>query len=177
MQVNSGNNKGTLLFVPEGENIRPTSDKVKQAIFNIISFSVSDGNVLDLFAGSGSLGIEALSRGFKFCDFSDLDTACVKKNTEKCRLNDKCEIHTCDFKTFISGAKRKYSLVFLDPPYHKELIPKALTLLCEKNLPETGAVIVMESDYNETYDIPDEIKVTKEKRYGRIKIQIGVYEK
>ena len=175
MQVNSGKNKGTHLFSSTDEAVRPTTDKVKQAIFNIISFMVTDGNVLDLFAGSGALGIEALSRGFQYCDFSDIEPVWVNKNIEKCRLKDKCSIHKGDFEAFLSKADRQYALVFLDPPYHKGYVEKSLSVLCERNLLTDGAVIVIETDSDEAYKIPDGIEIVKEKCYGRIKICIGVY--
>ena len=179
MQVNSGKNKGTHLFSSQELSVRPTTDKVKQAIFNIISFMVRAGSVLDLFAGSGALGIEALSRGFEWCDFCDIDPAWVNKNVEKCRLKDSCSVNKCDYETFllnIAKKDKKYSLVFLDPPYHKGYVEKSLFILCEKNLLSDGAVIVIESDSDENYKIPDGIEIAKEKCYGRIKICIGVYQ-
>lgn len=175
MQVNSGKNKGTHLFSSFEITVRPTTDKVKQAIFNMISFLTSDGNVLDLFAGSGALGIEALSRGFSWCDFCDYDPVWVNKNVEKCRLSDSCNIVKSDYKEFLLKTDRKYSLVFLDPPYHKGYMEKSLLILCERGLLEKEAVIVMESDSNETFEIPKGIEIVKEKCYGRIKILIGVY--
>lgn len=174
MQVNSGKNKGTRLFSSDDEAVRPTTDKVKQAIFNLISFDVKKGKVLDLFAGSGALGIEALSRGFEFCDFSDINPVWVNKNIEKCKLFDCCNIHKGDFEAFLNKTKNTYSLVFLDPPYHKDFIQKALFIMVKNNLLDKDAIIVMESDFDEEYIIPDEIKVIKEKCYGRIKIRIGV---
>ena len=175
MQVNSGKNKGTRLFSSPELSVRPTTDKVKQAIFNMISFLVSEGNVLDLFAGSGALGIEALSRGFSWCDFCDSDPVWVKKNVEKCRLSDCCSIIKSDFCDFLLKTDKKYSLVFLDPPYHKGYMEKSLNILCEKDLLKEDAVVVIESDSDESFKIPDEIEIVKEKCYGRIKILIGVY--
>lgn len=175
MQVNSGKNKGTVLFSSPDISVRPTTDKVKQAIFNTINFMVEKGNVLDLFAGSGALGIEALSRGFPCCDFSDLDPSWVNKNIEKCRLKDSSNVFKGDFESFLLKTDKKYSLVFLDPPYHKGYVEKSLDMLCKRNLLSDGAVIVMETDCNEQYKIPDKIEIVKEKSYGRIKICIGVY--
>lgn len=177
MQVNSGKNKGTHLFSSPEPDVRPTTDKVKQAIFNIISFMISDGSVLDLFAGSGAMGIEALSRGFKECDFCDLNPVWIEKNVKKCRLEDKSRIVKSDFETFLQKVgteSKKYSLVFLDPPYHKGYVEKALFSLCEKKLLAENAVLVMETDSDESFKIPREIEIAKEKRYGRIKICIGV---
>lgn len=179
MQVNSGKNKGTHLFSSPELDVRPTTDKVKQAIFNIISFMTSDGSVLDLFAGSGAMGIEALSRGFKECDFCDVNPVWVEKNVKKCRLESESRIIKSDFEAFLQKAgieNKKYSLVFLDPPYHKGYAEKALFSLCEKKLLAENAVIVIETDYDESFRLPDGIQIAKEKLYGRIKICIGVYK-
>lgn len=174
MQVNSGKNKGTHLFSSQDTKVRPTTDKVKQAIFNMISFISEKGDVLDLFAGSGAMGIEALSRGFPYCDFSDIDPVWVNKNVEKCKLKDSCSIFKGDYEAFLKKTDRKYSLVFLDPPYHKGYIEKSLFTLCERNLLKENAVIVIETDSDETFKIPEGIEIVKEKCYGRIKICIGV---
>lgn len=176
MRVTGGKKRGTLLFVPDNYDIRPTSDKVKQAIFNMIAFNEFDGFCLDLFAGSGAMGIEAVSRLNLFCDFVDKDTKTVSKNVEKCGFSDNCNINKDDFLSFLKKSKNTYSLVFLDPPYHKGYIEKALFELVKNHLLKDGATIVMESDFDEEYKIPQEIKVTKEKNYGRIKIKIGVYD-
>lgn len=179
MQVNSGKNKGTHLFSSPTPSVRPTTDKVKQAIFNIISFMTEDGNVLDLFAGSGAMGIEALSRGFLHCDFCDLNPEWVIKNIQKCRLEGNSRTYKGDYEAFLSKVskeEKKYSLVFLDPPYHKGYAENALFRLCEKKLLAENAVIVIETDFDESLKIPREIKIAKEKFYGRIKICIGVYQ-
>ena len=143
----------------------------------MISFLVTDGNVLDLFAGSGALGIEALSRGFSWCDFCDADPLWVKKNVEKCRLSNECNIVKSDYEAFLLKTDKKYSLVFLDPPYHKGYVERSLSILCERQLLENGSVIVVETDSDEVYKIPEKIEIAKEKCYGRIKILIGVYHK
>ena len=94
---------------------------------------------------------------------------------EKCRLSYSCNIIKSEFCDFLLKTDKKYSLVFLDPPYHKGYMEKSLYLLCERNLLENDAVVVMESDSDESFKIPDGIEIVKEKCYGRIKILIGVY--
>lgn len=174
MRVTGGKKRGTLLDVPDSNDIRPTSDKVKQAVFNIIQFMEIGEKCLDLFAGSGAMGIEAISRTGCFCDFVDRDTKAVEKNIKKCGFSDNCVIHRSDFLSFLKKTNEKYSLVFLDPPYHKGYIPQALFQLSKKNL-QDNAIIVMESDFDEEYEIPKSIDIIKEKKYGRIKIKIGVF--
>lgn len=176
MRVTGGKKRGTQLFVPDTYDIRPTSDKVKQAVFNMIAFLPIFGNCLDLFAGSGAMGIEAISRLDVFCDFSDKDISTVLKNVKKCGFEKECEIHRDDFLNFLGKTKNTYGLVFLDPPYHKGFLQKALFELVRKKLLEKNAVVVMESDFDEEYDIPEEIEIIKEKSYGRIKIKIGVFD-
>lgn len=176
MRVTGGRKRGALLFVPDTDDIRPTSDKVKQAVFNMLAFSEISGNCLDLFAGSGAMGIEAVSRMNLFCDFADIDTKTVLQNVKKCGFEKECAIHREDFSVFLSKTKNTYGLVFLDPPYHKGYIEKALFGLVENKLLAKGATVVAESDFDEEYKIPNEIKIIKEKNYGRIKIKIGVFD-
>ena len=97
----------------------------------------------------------------------------IQKPSYKTKLNDKITFKE-DFEAFLNKTKNTYSLVFLDPPYHKDFIQKALFIMVKNNLLDKDAIIVMESDFDEEYIIPDEIKVIKEKCYGRIKIRIGV---
>lgn len=176
MRVTGGKKRGTALFVPEDYNIRPTSDKVKQAVFNMLAFSSVYGKCLDLFSGSGAMGIEAISRNDAFCDFVDKDVKTVSKNVEKCGFCDNCKIHKDDFLNFLKKTNNAYGLVFLDPPYHKGYLQKALFELVNLKLLEKNAIIVMESDFDEEYEIPKEIEIVKEKKYGRIKIKIGVFD-
>lgn len=176
MRVTGGKKRGALLSVPDTYDIRPTSDKVKQAVFNMLAFSEISGKCLDLFAGSGAMGIEAISRMNLFCDFADTDTKTVSKNVEKCGFCDNCKIYKDDFLNFLKKTNNTYGLVFLDPPYHKGYLQKALFELVNLKLLEKNAIIVTESDFDEEYKIPDEIKIVKEKKYGRIKIKIGVFD-
>lgn len=175
MKVTSGIKRGTLLSTPEDLSIRPTTDKVKQAIFNMIQFMDVGTQALDLFSGSGSMGIEAISRYLIKCDFVDKDTKTTINNIKKCNFSDYADIYKEDFATFLKKTKKKYSLIFLDPPYHNDYITASLDFLLKNNLLEDNAVLIMESDSDEEYIVPENIEIIKEKSYGRIKIRIGVF--
>ena len=175
MKVTSGIKKGTILKAPDDLSVRPTTDKVKQAIYSMIQFLDPGNQALDLFSGSGAMGIEAVSRYQIKCVFVDIDTKSVSENLKKCGFSDYAEVHKEDFCSFLKKTDKKFSLVFLDPPYHKGYIDTSLELLTKRSLLCENAIIIMESDAHEQYNIPKCIEVIKEKSYGRIKIKIGVF--
>lgn len=173
LRITSGIKKGAILFVSEDLSIRPTTDKVKQSIFNMIQFDVKDREVLDLFSGSGALGIEAISRGANCCTFVDTNIFVTNKNIEKLNFQEKATITKADFCDFLTKCKNKFSLVFLDPPYNKGHIDTALKLLIRGDLLKTDAIIVMECDVTESVFVPTEIEIFKNVAYGRVKVMIG----
>lgn len=145
MRIIAGEHRGRRLFAPEGDETRPTGDKVKEALFSIIRSDVPDAEVLDLFAGSGALSLEALSRGAKsavLCDKSKKAVAVIKRNVEMVGYSDRARIITGDWQTAVAG---KFSLVFLDPPYrmHEVYAEAANRLLSGGHLTD-DALIVME---------------------------------
>lgn len=175
MRVISGIKRGTLLFSPEGEETRPTTDRVKENIFNLIQFDMPRGPVLDLFAGSGAMGIEALSRGSEFATFLDMSpSACnvIRKNIKKTGFCDKSEIINKSFEDFLKSSHLKYSLIFLDPPYHKGYIEKALEIIERKNILNPDGIIVCECDYDEVAGENTGLIKIKEKSYGRVKVTV-----
>ena len=175
MRVISGTKRGAVLFSPGGDETRPTTDRVKENIFNLIQFEMNYGPVLDLFSGSGALGIEALSRGCEFCTFLDMSkSACdiIKKNITKTDFNDKSEVLNKNFEDFLNSAHLKYSLIFLDPPYHKGYIDRALKIIGDKNILSADGIIVCECDYDEILAENEKFVKIKEKQYGRVKITV-----
>ena len=147
MRVVSGSARGTKLFSPDGLEARPTLDRVKEAVFSMLT-GINSENVLDLFSGSGALGIEALSRGAEHCTFVDKSRHSLEvteKNLSKTHLSDKADVVLSDFESFIRKNTKKFNLVFLDPPYKEGLLFKALCLLKENSLKD-GAVLVCEMD-------------------------------
>ncbi len=165
------------MLSPEGYDVRPTTDKVKESIFNIIQFDITDAAVLDLFAGSGQLGIEALSRGAAkavFVDSSKKSLDTVKKNIELCRFSSVADVVFSDSISFLQNTAGKFDIVFLDPPYHKQLCDKALEVL-PRCLNE-DAVVVCETQNDET--LPEACGVLCVDRvYKYSAIKLTVYRK
>lgn len=170
MRVITGTQRGKKLKTLEGMDVRPTSDKVKEAIFSIIQFDIATASVLDLFAGSGQLGIEALSRGASHCVFVDKSRdaiAVVRENVANTGFTKESRILNMDSLDYLKTAKSGLDIAFLDPPYRNGLCQKALPLLCSKM--NDGGIVVCEHEKEET--LPDEIeqfRVMKRYKYGNI---------
>lgn len=177
MRVITGSAKGRKLITLEGEDIRPTSAKVKGAIFNSIQFDIEGRNVLDLFAGAGQLGIEALSRGARKAVFVDLSREAIKvvnDNLEHCRLKDNATVFNGDGLSYLKTTREKFDIVFIDPPYKKQLTLKALSLVL--NVLNDGGIIVCETDIHE--ELPEsvgEYTVAKQDTYSKTKLTIYRY--
>lgn len=159
MRIITGSARGTKLDTLEGETTRPTTDKVKEAVFSMIQFDIEGRAVLDLFAGSGQLALEALSRGAARATLIDQSrdaTAIITANAKKTHLYEKCRISTADYTSFIRGAagRDKYNIVFLDPPYNSGLLASSLNAIASSEILEQGAYIICESDC----DIPVKAK-------------------
>ena len=151
MRIITGTARGTKLVTLEGEATRPTIDKVKEALFSMIQFDIEGRNILDLFAGSGQLGLEALSRGAAKATFIDESRQAVDvviDNAKKTHLFDKCRISASGAIPFLKSAagKEKYDIVFLDPPYGSDLLAQALKQLSDGRVLAPGAIIVCECD-------------------------------
>ena len=148
MRVITGTARGRRLITVEGTDlVRPTTDRVKEAIFRAIQFEIEGRTVLDLFAGSGQLGIEALSRGASECWFADSAAQSinvVKKNVEHTGFTERSHIVNMPFSAFLKSARTSFDIALLDPPYERKLIQKALPLLIEKM--NDGGVIVCEHE-------------------------------
>ncbi|GHU49386.1 RNA methyltransferase [Clostridia bacterium] len=170
MRIIAGDCKGRKLFTPDGVRIRPTSDKVKGAVFSMIGAYVDEAVVLDLFAGTGNLGLEALSRGAKkcfFCDNSPDSIMLLRKNISVCRMAERSEIISGSFKKAIGGLSEKLDLIFLDPPYRENLYEECFDLIIRCGLLSEDGIVVAEHDADSP--LPDDISgLTKirEKRYG-----------
>ena len=151
MRVIAGEKRGMQLVSPPGTDIRPTYDRVREAVFGKLQFHLADKIVLDLFAGSGAMGIEALSRGAAFVYFVDKNESAVltvKSNVAKTKYEEKCRIIKNDYisalKLFKNGIQ--FDIVLLDPPYASGYYEKALQTMDEENLLKPRALIVLESD-------------------------------
>ncbi|MGM9635382.1 MAG: 16S rRNA (guanine(966)-N(2))-methyltransferase RsmD [Candidatus Avispirillum sp.] len=151
MRIITGTAKGVVLSTLEGDATRPTGDRVKEALFSMIQFDIEGRRVLDLFAGSGQLGLETLSRGAEHCVFIDESRAAadiVLANAKKAKLFDKCRISSADFAAFLRGAagREAFDLIFLDPPYASGYVAQALSLIAEGSMLRAGGRIVCETD-------------------------------
>ena len=175
MRVISGTARGRMLKSLEGEATRPTTDKVKESIFNIIQFEIEDRCVLDLFGGSGQLAIEAISRGAKkatVVENSAKAAEIIKTNVKACDFTDKITIHRGDFAEVLTKSA-KYDVIFLDPPYKSNLIFKALELIKEFDILSEDGIIVCETDADtEIAGFGEPECSVREYRYGRIKLTI-----
>jgi len=174
MRVVSGIAKGHKLRSLQGLATRPTTDKVKESLFNIIASIVPGAYVLDLFAGTGSLGIEALSRGSEFAVFVDKNPAAVKvikENLIHTKLGDHAHVFCADYNRYIHHIydnERKFDIIFLDPPYCKDFIIPALEGISTKQLLARDGMIVIERDKED--NIPEKVldlSVIRNKDYGR----------
>lgn len=174
MRVITGSARGKRLETAEGLFVRPTSQRVKEAEFSIIQFHIADARVLDLFAGSGQLGIEALSRGARRAVFVESDrrvAEILRRNLKNTGLSERADLRLSDALSFLELSDEIFDLVFLDPPYGKGLIQRALPLLCDKIA--DGGILLCESLSSEI--LPErEGKLFKyrEYRYGRTKLTV-----
>ncbi len=175
MRVITGIARGRKLSTPEGLDVRPTTDKVKESMFNIVQFDLPGSKVLDLFAGSGQLGIEALSRGAAYCTFVDSSAyslTFVKDNLEHTGLmNHGAVVKNEDCISFLQKSKDTFDVAFLDPPYRKQMMNAVLPLLAPR-MSDQG-VIVCESAIEE--ELPKEagnLAIYREYNYGKIKLTV-----
>ena len=176
MRVISGAARGKRLEELPGLATRPTTDRVKEGLFNAIQFDIEGRRVLDLFAGTGQLGIECLSRGAAFCDFVDMAPAALKvaeKNVRACGLEARAAFHRRDFSAFLSGVKEKYGLVFLDPPYASGNLERALEQIAAIDIVVKNGIIVCESPAEHLLpELAPPYEKGREYRYGKIKVTL-----
>ncbi len=147
MRVITGKARGVSLKTPEGLTTRPTTDRVKEALFSIIQFEISGAAVLDLFGGTGQLGIEALSRGAKSAVFVDAgETACrlIRENLKRTRLEGEAKVVRSDYLSYLKRCREKFNIIFLDPPYAEVFLENALKCITEIDILQTGGIIVAE---------------------------------
>ena len=169
MKVISGLLKGRNIEGFNIEGTRPTMDRVKESIFSTIQFEIRDAIVLDLFAGSGNLGIEAISNGANKCYFVDNNKVAINtinKNIKTFNIEDNLIIIKDEYMNALNNLKNnKFDIVFLDPPYKDDYIDKAINKLLEYDMLNSKALIICEydRDINHEYDLLDEVKT---KKYG-----------
>ena len=147
MRVITGKARGVNLKTPDGMQTRPTADRVKEALFSIINFDIPNADVLDLFGGTGQLGIEALSRGAKESVFVDAQkSACtlIRENLKRTGLEEGAQVVCSDYADFLKKSVKSYDIILLDPPYAEKILENALKLITEIDILQSGGIIVTE---------------------------------
>lgn len=176
MRIISGSARGTKLYTLEGDATRPTLDRVKEPLFSIIQHYITDANVLDLFAGSGALSLEALSRGAEkaiLCDYSRKAINIIRQNIEKTKLEEKTEVWNIDYEKALEKLKEqqeKFDIIFLDPPYRKNYLINSIERIIKYNLLTKDGIIVAETDEEISFEKVEEADVFDIRKYGRVKL-------
>ena len=187
MRIISGKAKGTKLYTLEGTNTRPTLDRVKESIFNIIQNDIEDAEILDLFAGSGAIGLEFLSRGARnavLCDKSKDAIEIIKRNVQKTHMEEKTQILNLDFETCLDKVKnRQFDIIYIDPPYVAKYILKSIEkIIAQENLKKEG-IMILETDDEQRIlrEIEsEEVRIVDKRKYGRatiIFLKLGIPRK
>lgn len=170
MRVIAGTARSLRLKTIEGMDTRPTTDRIKETLFNMLTGYICDARFLDLFAGSGGIGIEALSRGAEYCTFVEVApkaVACIRDNLNHTKLTEKAGVYKCDAIGFVSGLTQiDYDVIFMDPPYGREFEKNVMEILADKPF-KTDTLIVIEATYDEDFDYLDTLgfEIIKEKKY------------
>ena len=179
MRVISGKARGISLKTPEGSLTRPTADRVKEALFSIIQFDLPGAAVLDLFGGTGQLGIEALSRGAKsavFVDSREPACALIRENLKRTKLQDQATVIRSDYLTFLKRNHESYDIILLDPPYAEEFLENSLKMITEIDILQSGGIIIAERPLGK--DLPwDFPGFTRSKDYKYGSTLLTVYRK
>lgn len=174
MRIISGTARGTKLYTLEGQTTRPTLDRVKESLFNIIQNKIPNSVFLDLFSGSGAIGLEAASRGARkviLCDKSKEAIKIINKNIEKTHLIEKIEIYNLDYEVLLkTKIKENLDIVYIDPPYDSDFAIKSIEYIIDKKLINEESKIIIETDDEERLlkklkNI--EIEITDKRKYGR----------
>ena len=179
MRVITGKARGVVLKTPDGMATRPTSDRVKEALFSIIQFDVPTARVLDLFGGTGQLGIEALSRNAKWAVFVDeREEACklIRENLKRTRLEDCARVVRSDYMAFLRTCKEKFDIIFLDPPYAEVFLENSLKMITEIDILQSGGIIVTERPVEKDllFDFPG---YSRSKDYKYAKTILTIFRK
>jgi len=169
VRVISGKYKGRKLIAPKGESTRPTLDRTKETLFNMLAFDIPQSNCLDLFAGSGQIGIECLSRGASSCVFCDTSAdaiSVIKQNLSALGISGQ-QVLKLNYKTALASfAPSQFDLIYLDPPYEANFYVEALDLIDKQQLLSQDGQVVCEC--NQLFEIPVQFQVVKERKIGTV---------
>ena len=179
MRVITGKARGVNLKTPEGLSTRPTTDRVKEAMFSIIHFDLPGARILDLFGGTGQLGIEALSRGAKQAVFVDAgEKACslIRENLKRCKLESDARVIRADYLDYLERCHEKFDIVLLDPPYAEVILENAIKKITEIDILQSGGIIVAERPLGKELPL-DFPGYTRSRDYKYGKTLITLYRK
>ena len=181
MRIITGTARGTKLLSPEGTTTRPTSERAKEAVFSVLAFDVPGRRVLDLFAGSGQLALEALSRGAQSAVLVDSGANAIdviRKNVVKTHMEQKASVVRMDCLSYLKSARpdQTFDLIFIDPPYIKRLVPDMLTVITERGLASPHAIFVCESEEADVFEGNEALRaqftVRRTARYAKAVVTI-----
>lgn len=179
MRVITGKARGIALKTPDGMLTRPTADRVKEALFSIIQFELPGARVLDLFGGTGQLGIEALSRGASSAVFVDSrEDACrlIRENLRRTNLENLGKVVRCDYLQYLKRCSEKFEIIILDPPYAEVFLENAIKLITEIDILHSGGIIIAERPLGK--ELPWEFEgFTRSKDYKYGKTVLSIYRK
>ncbi len=178
MRVITGKARGRILETLKGDDVRPTTDKVKEAVFSAIQFELEGRHFLDLFAGCGQMGIEALSRGCATATFIDRSKASIKvieRNLSVTNLKQFAKVYNADAVNFINTTADEYDVVFLDPPYNKGILQEVMPLIAQR-MKKTGVIICESALNDEILQKYYKFTLDRQRTYGKIKISIYRHE-
>lgn len=179
MRVITGKARGIQLKTPDGMLTRPTADRVKEALFSIINFDIPGAKVLDLFGGTGQLGIEALSRGATAATFVDArEESCklIRENLKRTKLAQEAKVIRSDYLDYLSRCREQYDIIFLDPPYAEVFLENAIKRITEIDILHSNGIIVAERPLGK--ELPWEFEgFTRSKDYKYGKVLLTIYRK
>ncbi len=180
MRIITGKARGVRLKTLEGDNTRPTAERVKEAVFSMLQFEIEGRTVLDLFAGSGQMGLEALSRGAEaavLVDHSKDAVRIIEENTQKTQLSSRCRVVHADFRDFLRrNRNQRFDLIFLDPPYASQFYCVALEGLLESDMLKKTSLLVCESDTEEIFggnaELQKRFSIQKISKYSKTVVTV-----
>ena len=175
MRIISGSRRGQKLIEFDGMDIRPTTDRVRESIFNLIQEFIYQSSVLDLFSGSGALSFESLSRGANSAVCVDIDKRSVNvicENAKRLKFSENITILNDSAESFIKKHNNKFDIIFLDPPYNKGFIKPVISDILKENILEDDGIIVLESDSIDDHGDMEGLSILKERRHGRTFVTI-----
>ena len=179
MRVITGKARGIQLKTPNGMLTRPTADRVKEALFSIINFDIPGAKVLDLFGGTGQLGIEALSRGAAsavFVDASEESCRLIRENLRRTKLEKDAKVIRSDYMDYLTRCREKYNIIFLDPPYAEVFLENAIKQITEIDILQSDGIIIAERPLGK--ELPWEFEgFTRSKDYKYGKVLLTIYRK